>query len=162
MIYIGIDPGKQGGIAWFKAGVAHARKMPDTEMDIVMLLGTFASSPEPATVLLESLAQLPRGKDGKAMQSPKSVRVQATNYGVLRGVVQSSGMPLDDVTAITWQREFGLVTPKGKNHTQTQKKNLHKQKAQQLFPHIKITHAIADALLITEYLRRRETANSHD
>ncbi len=33
-------------------------------------------------------------------------------------------------------------------------KNVTKRKAQELFPEIKVTHAIADALLIGEYARR--------
>jgi hypothetical protein len=33
-------------------------------------------------------------------------------------------------------------------------KNITKRKAQELFPEIKITHAIADSLLIAEYGRR--------
>jgi len=33
-------------------------------------------------------------------------------------------------------------------------KNVSKRRAQELFPEIKITHAIADALLIAEYARR--------
>jgi hypothetical protein len=34
-------------------------------------------------------------------------------------------------------------------------KNVTKRKAQELFPSLKITHATADALLIAEYLRRK-------
>jgi hypothetical protein len=33
-------------------------------------------------------------------------------------------------------------------------KNVTKRRAQQLFPQLKVTHAIADALLIAEYGRR--------
>ena len=36
----------------------------------------------------------------------------------------------------------------------TEKKNRHKDKAALYFPEIAITHAIADALLISEYCRR--------
>jgi hypothetical protein len=35
-------------------------------------------------------------------------------------------------------------------------KNISKRRAQELFPSLKITHAVADALLIAEYGRRLE------
>jgi hypothetical protein len=59
------------------------------------------------------------------------------------------------VTPQKWQKEFGLiVTGRGLGQDDTAKKNRNKARAQELFPGIKITHAIADALLIAEYGRR--------
>ncbi len=47
--------------------------------------------------------------------------------------------------AVRWQKEMGCLTKGDKNVT--------KRRAQELFPTLKITHAIADALLIAEYGR---------
>ena len=65
----------------------------------------------------------------------------------------AAGIRWEYVTPQKWQREFGLILPKLSN---TDKKNRHKAVAQQLFPDVKITHAIADALLIAEYCRRKD------
>jgi hypothetical protein len=54
--------------------------------------------------------------------------------------------PFEEVSPQKWQKAMGCMT-KGD-------KNVSKAKAQQLFPQLKITHAIADALLIAEYARR--------
>jgi hypothetical protein len=48
---------------------------------------------------------------------------------------------------------------KGGTCTTTQKKNVHKQRAIELFPperypNVKVTHKTADALLLAEYARR--------
>ena len=50
-----------------------------------------------------------------------------------------------------WQKYLGCLT-KGD-------KNVSKAKAQELFPDLKITHAIADSLLIAEYGRRVRTVS---
>ena len=74
------------------------------------------------------------------------------SYGALEALIVASGIPLERVTPVVWQRAFGLLRKKGE--TQVEKKNRHKARAQELFPSIGITHAIADALLLAEYARR--------
>lgn len=61
--------------------------------------------------------------------------------------------PGDDQPGV-WQKPFRLPTQKKAGNTA--KKNTHKARAQELFPGLKITHAVADALLIAEYGRRKE------
>jgi hypothetical protein len=76
------------------------------------------------------------------------------NYGMLVMALTAADIRWEPVAPSKWQREFGLVIPGKKKLTDTQKKNLHKAAAQRLFPGLKITHAIADALLIAEWGRR--------
>jgi hypothetical protein len=60
-----------------------------------------------------------------------------------------------------WQRALGVAYPPGS--TDTEKKNITKRRAQQLFPAFTpITHAIADALLIAEYCRRVRGTNGQE
>jgi len=59
--------------------------------------------------------------------------------------------PIIDVSPVKWQSALSCLT-KGK-------KNVTKARAQQWFPKIKVTHGIADALLIAEYGRRVEKDN---
>ena len=67
-------------------------------------------------------------------------------FGHLEMALTASGIPHTYVAPQKWQKELQCLT-KGD-------KNVSKARAQQLFPHIKVTHAIADALLIAEYCRR--------
>ena len=67
-------------------------------------------------------------------------------FGNLEMALTAARIPFTYVTPQKWQKELGCLT-KGN-------KNVSKSRAQQLFPHIKCTHAISDALLIAEYCRR--------
>ena len=73
-------------------------------------------------------------------------------YGFLRGLLTAYNYPFEEVLPRKWQASFGMK--KGKDESNTQWKNRLKGKAQQLFPHLKVTLATADALLIAEYGRR--------
>ncbi len=159
-IFIGIDPGNRGGIARIEqtAGrwLTTAHKMPSTETDTVELLRELVRTPdEQVRVACEKLGPVPPKMRGSISNFKLGL-----SYGFLRGCLAAIGVRREFILPRTWQKEFGLVFPKAKNLTDTEKKNLHKAAAQELFPQIKITHAIADALLIAEFLRRREHAEA--
>jgi len=67
-------------------------------------------------------------------------------FGHLEMALTAAKIPFTYVTPQKWQKELGCLTGGDKN--------VSKSRAQQLFPHIKCTHAISDALLIAEYCRR--------
>ena len=67
-------------------------------------------------------------------------------YGMELMALTALKIPFEYVTPVVWQRYLKCMT-KGD-------KKVSRQKAQELYPHLKITHAIADALLIGEYLKR--------
>mgnify|MGYP004454114809 FL=1 len=57
-----------------------------------------------------------------------------------------------------WMRKMKILTPGIKG---SQKKNIHKRRAQELFPNLKpsrFTHAYVDALLLAEFARRLSLA----
>ena len=136
---VGIDPGASGGIAFIdEQNRAAAHKMPETEGDIVELLSEFS----PSTICyLEKVGAMPG-------QGVSSMFKFGQGYGFLRGVLYSLNFRIENVTPQSWQKYLGCLTKGDKNVT--------KRKAQELFPGIKITHAIADSLLIAEYGRRIE------
>jgi len=68
------------------------------------------------------------------------------HYGMLRAFLTAFGVDYEEVTPQKWQKALGCLTGGNKNVT--------KKKAQELFPDVKVTHAIADALLLAEYARR--------
>ena len=137
MKFIGIDPGKSGGISVITHDLQDvvAYKMPDTEKDIADLFKeiTFEG---PYVALIEKVSSMPG-------QGVKSMFNFGMNYGFLRACLHSNNIPFDDVLPRKWQQHLGCLTKGDKNVT--------KSKAQQLFPDIKMTHAIADSLLIAKY-----------
>lgn len=83
------------------------------------------------------------------------------NYGIIQGVLSALNIPYETKSPIEWQRLIGITPRTRKNkktgteqESKSQWKNRLKSKAQQLFPKIKITLQIADALLIAEAARR--------
>lgn len=136
-MFIGIDPGKTGGIAIIHDGVALAYKMPQTDRDVWDLLSQIK---DPEFAMLEKVASSPQ-------MGVKSAFTFGRGYGYLCCALTAIGVPWEEVTPQKWQRELGCLSGGDKNKT--------KAKAQQLFPQLKITHATADALLIAEYCRRK-------
>lgn len=145
-MYLGIDPGLKGGIAWSHRGEMEARRMPETEADTSQLFrdlfhiaNEYDKSLEPFTALIERVHAMPK-------QGVTSCFTFGRGYGFLRGCLISLGIPFDEVTPQRWQREMSCLTGG--------KKAISRAKAQQLFPSLKITDATADAILICEYNRR--------
>ena len=134
---IGIDPGKSGGIAVYTEGLMQCWAMPETEADIAQLLRDYGMSG--SFCLIEKVHSMPG-------QGVKSMFTFGRGYGFLRGVLTAQRTPFDDIAPSTWQKALGCLTKGDKNVT--------KQKAQQLFPDLHITHKTADAVLICEYGRR--------
>lgn len=150
-LVIGIDPGKSGGIAcvYVREQTSLAIPMPETERDIIdeieilVNLGT-------ACIFLEKVGSIfPKGK---MKPSPKAMFNFGKNYGFLRGAALGSKTRLENVQPKTWQKAIGVYYPAGANNTV--KKNISKARAQELFPHLKITHKTSDALLIAEFGKR--------
>jgi len=123
--------------------------MPATASDLVDELGALRLNSKAVVEQIGVGIPGQRGAQGVAKLN--------RNYGMILGVLAALGIPHETVPAGVWQRAFGL-TRSSKTETQAAKKNRHKAKAQQLFPMLNITHATADALLIAEWLRRRELA----
>ena len=150
MIVIGVDPGKSGGIAWIdETGKACVEKMPDTlkdlweliEKDILHATGNlhFGNSTRNCKAYLEQISSSPQ-------MGVVSAFTFGNGYGHLEMALTAAGIPFERVRPQAWQKAMGCMS-KGQ-------KNVTKAKAQELFPHLKITHATADACLIAEYGRR--------
>lgn len=148
---VGVDPGKAGGIAWWDGDAMQASPMPATETDAIDLFD------QVITVLGDGrlvcyIEQISAGTKNPKM-APSIAKLNR-GYGFLRGVLMTYRVPLIDVSSGVWQRRFRLL---GGGGGDVAKKNRHKAVAQQRFPDLKITHAVADAILICEYGRQEET-----
>lgn len=138
MLIIGIDPGKSGGIAILYPDIAPiVTKLDCTETDVrSWLMGNMEGK---CFGYIESVHSMPKQGVASSFKFGQS-------YGFLRGLLVGIGIPFEEVTPQKWQKAMGCMTKGDKNVT--------KSKAQQLFPGVNVTHAIADALLIAEYGRR--------
>jgi len=139
-LYIGIDPGLSGGVAFVpESGTPWAHKMPETDRDLIDLLRDSIRDME-ARATLELVHSSPQ-------MGVKSAFTFGEGYGRLQMALTALGVPYERVRPQAWQKAMGCLT-KGD-------KNVSKRRAQELFPTLKVTHAIADALLIGEFLKRR-------
>lgn len=138
MIYIGIDPGAGGGIAQVSESghYVSACRMPATDSDILSALSQLAGG---GRAILERVRSSPQ-------MGVVSAFTFGRGYGALRMALAASGIPYDEVNPAVWQRTMGCLT-KGD-------KNVSKRRAQELFPEVRVTHAISDALLLAEFARR--------
>lgn len=148
MTYIGIDPGVSGGIAAISNGIALAWKMPETDRDIVDLLRAVAPVRGEARAMVEKVNP---GVFARPGQERKMGVVSAFtfggNYRALKMALTACDIPYDEVLPVKWQTALGCRSHGDKNIT--------KARAQQLFPEYpRITHAVADALLLAEHCRR--------
>jgi hypothetical protein len=154
MTVIGLDPGKNGAIAWITDGKPCVEKMPETLQDLWELIDDIRRC-EMAT------PRFPNDHGVKAYleqvhSSPQmgvtSAFTFGNGFGHLEMALTAAGIPFERVSPQKWQGALGCRT-KGD-------KNVSRAKAQELFPSIKCTHAVADALLIAEYGRRIETKHT--
>ena len=147
---IGIDPGKRGGIAFVGSDHTEVETLTLKQMTDRDVWEALAGNDD-CTCVLEKVHAGPKIGSSASFKFGDS-------FGCLRMAAIAAGVRLVLVSPQKWQKEFGLIVKgRGLGQDDTSKKNRNKAKAQELFPSVKVTHAIADALLIAEYGRRLET-----
>ena len=145
--FMGLDPGKSGGVALVNEDGDHAvaQKVTDSERDLWSFFKEHSSEIQFAKLeLVHSSPQM----------GVRSAFSFGQSYGFLRGILIASEIPFDEVRPQKWMKHLSCLTGGDKNIT--------KRKAQQLFPKLKITHAVADALLIAEYCRQIRVGSTDD
>lgn len=140
-LYMGIDPGASGGIAVVGEGFAEAFPIPATYADTSDLLDEL--EPKVVFAIMERVHSSPQ-------QGVRSAFSFGQSKGMLLAMLACKKIPFDDATPQRWMKHMRCMTKGDKNVT--------KAKAQAMFPHLKVTHKIADALLIAEYCRQIRTA----
>lgn len=150
--FCGIDPGKNGGIAFLEEDgtVYTVLRMPETERDIADVFGP--GCPPIKLVMLEKAQVYPAKFNPREGEERRQGTVSSgkymQGYGFLRGLLTGLKIGFDEVAPITWQRYLGCLTHGDKT--------ISKSKAQQLFPGLRVTHATADALLIARFCRQKD------
>ena len=157
MIYIGIDPGKNGGIA-----VVHDKfpepvnitvyKYSDDDLIDVIDVCTKGSSiavhrDEEIKCVLEKVNAMPG-------QGVVSMFNFGQNFGFIQGVLKAYEIPFELVPPQKWKKEFSV----------TSDKNTSIEVAKRLFPNVSLKaterckkdhDGMAEALLMAEYARRK-------
>jgi hypothetical protein len=146
---LGIDPGKNGGIAWHDGEQMRVEKMPDTICEVWELIDMirhleFAIPRMPGDHGLKAYIEQVHSSPQMGV---KSAFTFGQGFGRLEMALTAAGIPFERVSPQAWQKAMGCLTRGDKN--------VSKAKAQELFPHLKITHATSDATLICEYGRRQ-------
>ena len=139
---IGIDVGTNGGIAWITDGKPCVEKMPGSLRDLWDLICDITNHPRSTVDGRKYKAYLEQVHSSPQM-GVKSAFTFGNGFGHLEMALTAAGIPFERIRPQVWQKAMGCMT-KGD-------KNVSKRKAQELFPSIKVTHAIADALLIASY-----------
>lgn len=143
MIYLGIDPGKSGGIAavnGYDVVLPTAIGLKECPSDVVDWMSDIAGMTF-CRAIIEQVHATPQMGVTSAFTFGKS-------YGWLLGVLDALRIPYEFVSPQKWQKAMGCLSKGDKNVT--------KAAAQRLWPNLRITHSIADALLLAEYGRRLE------
>ena len=143
-LIIGIDPGKNGGIAVVDSDtndVVDVVSMPGTVKDISDFIERYKDA---SCAVLETVHSMPG-------QGVASMFTFGQYYGYVQMAVVAHKIRCIDVLPSKWQQALGVKAKKG------EPKSVHKNElkglAQKLFPDTKVTLKNADALLLAEYGR---------
>ena len=144
--YVGIDPGKSGGIMVIdELGEATAYKCPEEAMDMSVLFSLIVGHTAPDNV--ELLMERVWARPGNAVRAAFTYGV---NYGQWLGIAASHEIKMNTVIPNCWIKWVGCP----KALAVKKRKHWLRDKAKELYPELKkITLATADAILITHYAK---------
>ena len=147
MIYIGVDPGKNGGIAILSDTIKDVTVRVFSEDELLHICKTFRKTfNEDCICYLEHVHAMPK-------QGVSSTFNFGMNFGFIQGVLKAYEIPYELVTPQKWKKEFSC----------TSDKNTSIEVCKRLFPGVNLKatdrckkdhDGIAEALLIAEYGRR--------
>ena len=141
--FIGIDPGKSGGIAVIEDG--QARTVPYSDKELGRVMAWYCT--HGVICCLEKVGAMP----GQGVTSMFNFGV---SYGYIKGVLESYGIPYQEIPPQRWKKEFGLNSDKAASVDVCRK----------LFPEVNLLatprckkphDGMAEALLMAEYARRK-------
>ena len=147
-LFIGIDPGMNGGITFIKpeldSDFIKAIRCPKTayEMAGIFEAGIGETSSEDVILFVEHVWSFPG--DGRV----SAFRV-GYNYGLWKGIAAANEIDVYNVAPRKWQ---GMLDIPNDLHGRDRKRWL-KEYAESLYPNIKITFNVSDAILIANHAK---------
>ena len=146
-IYIGIDPGKSGGICVIEDEFIKAYACPDNIQDMALVFAMAISVSETKTVIPFIEKVWARPTDAKG-----SIWKFAENYGTWKGIAGAYEMDLVEVSPQRWMKYFEV--PKLEK---SRRKRYLRDKARSMYPDLKkVTLKTADAILIATYAKEND------
>lgn len=168
-IFLGLDPGSSGGLAVIDTCCAlepvDCEVMPKTEADVWKWIKDFVSTPEQKSLYGHRVVAVVErvggfmgasaGEEGgeKNRASAHTMFKFGRGVGVLVGCLIAAGIPFEEISPQTWQKEYGMKRHHGEKKPQW--KGRLKACAQKLFPDVHLTLNTCDAVLLAEYARRK-------
>lgn len=147
-LILGIDPGKGGGIAVIdhKKG-ASAMKFPKELGVLSAMMESFmvGYKAKDIYVMIEHVHSFPTDSRPAAFSFGR-------NLGHWEGIISTFELDIDTVAPRKWQQHYDIPTIKDKY----ERKRWLKEIAQRIFPNIKVTLNICDALLIANYVKEMQ------
>tara|TARA_R100000808_G_scaffold24239_1_gene55325 strand:- start:138 stop:695 length:558 start_codon:yes stop_codon:yes gene_type:complete len=143
MIYIGVDPGKSGGIAFIDDdNNLQCFRFPKDLSTLITDIKIIRKI-DKCVAKLELVHSFPN-------QGVKSTFSFGENYGIWQGILSSLDIKYTKVTPKKWMSHYGVL-PKVKKD----RKNKLKEIAQKAYPDTRITLYVADAILIAKYTKEK-------
>ena len=146
-VFIGIDPGKSGGIACIDTESGICYTVPYNDKALIDMCSCESRNNYKAMCCLEKVGAMPG-------QGVVSMFNFGQSVGYIKGVLESFRIPYQEITPQKWKREFGLTSDKAKSAEICRK----------LFPDISLLatprckkphDGMTEALLMAEYARRK-------
>lgn len=162
--YVGVDPGKSGGIVEIIGRTVRWYVMPNTWLDTWAVIedlgrrdkinGLSEFTHHSKLAVIERVNVMPK-------QGISSAFTFGTGYGALLMALTAADIPYETTPPQTWMKDLGI--PSGKStESKATKKNKLRAKAQQLYPSLDlwkerkgVQMAVCDALLIAHYCKMR-------
>lgn len=148
---IGIDPGKNGGIAVYTKADDYVKiiKMPETTEDLADFLRYYRENYKPIAFLEKlNIHRDDMKEGGKIFGIGKLME----NHAQLKTTLEVVGIPFCQVHPMSWEHKLGL-RQKGRRESKTERKNRYKEVAARIYPANKVVLWNADALLIMHFGR---------
>ena len=146
-LFIGIDPGKKGGIACIDTECGICYTEPYCDKALIDLCSSEARKGQNVMCCLEKVGAMP----GQGVVSMFSF---GQSVGYIKGVLEAFKIPYQEITPQKWKKEFGLNSDKAASAEVCRK----------LFPDVDLLatprckkphDGMAEALLMAEYARRK-------
>lgn len=157
--YVGVDPGKDGGISIIEGDEVKAIPLPDTEWNRCWLIRDLLNTSEKKHALLHVCIERVHSRPRQSAQSGFTF---GRGVGLLMGAFYTMNVSCIEVLPKTWQKDLP-ISPRKKNEPTYKWKKRLLEVAQKLFPSLEnwekgVTMreklAVADSLLIANYCRR--------
>ena len=140
--YIGIDPGKSGGITMIHGKDVKTYKCPQRTEDMAILFSLLVgdTSSYDTKVLMERVWARPNN-------AVRSAFDYGVNYGQWMGIVACHEVPLHTCLPNEWIKYYGC----SKALEYQERKRWLKAKAKSLYPKLNVTLMTSDSILIADY-----------